>query len=138
MTYSRFAFTLSLAFSLFAALTLTGCSEEDPITGSPDAVVLTGAVFTITERVLSGGTQMTARGTVKNTGKNTWSPIWRIEGDFYTDSTFTFKLGSAVKSYSFSLAKNEMTAWELKFTSNQFTLSDYPNFAVKNLRVIQN
>jgi hypothetical protein len=138
MKPSRFTFILGLALSLSAALLLTACTEEDPITGSVDADVLTGSVFTITERFISGGTQMTARGTIKNAGKNTWSPVWKVEGDFYTDSTFTFKLGGAAKSYSFSLAKNETTAWELKFTSNQFTLSDYPNFAVKNLRVVQN
>jgi hypothetical protein len=126
--------------AFFAALALAGltaCVQEEPITGSAEANVFSGAVFTITEKTLSGGTRMTARGTVKNTGKVGWSPIWIVEGQFYADSTFTYKLGGANKSFSYSLAKGETTAWELHFTSDAFDLSDYPNFAVRNLRVLQ-
>ena len=130
--------TIALSLLLSSAFLLSACTaEEDPITGASGATVLTGSVFTVTERTLAGGTQMVARGTVKNAGKNTWSPTWVVEGEFYTDSTFTFKLGGMTKSYTYSLAKNESTGWELKFTSSQYTLSNYPHFAVKNLRVTQ-
>ena len=131
-------FALALIFGLSSAFLLSACvAEEGPITGTTNATVLSGSVFTQTERVLVGGTQMIVRGTVKNTSKVTWSPVWIVEGQFYYDSTFTFKLGGATKSFSFSLAKGEATAFELKFTSSTYDLSDYPNFAVKNLRAVQ-
>jgi hypothetical protein len=129
---------LALVFCLSAAFLTTACVEDgDPITGSSGATVLAGSVFTITERTLMGNTQMKARGTVKNNGKAGWNPVWIVEGQFYADSTFTHKLGGATQKISFSLAKGEMTTWELNFTSNTIDVSDYPSFAVKNLRVVQ-
>ena len=125
------------ALLLTAAFFLGACAEQDPVTGSSEATVLAGSVFAITERTVSGGTQLSARGTVKNNGKATWSPVWIVEGQFYSDSTFTFKLGGSTQSFTYSLAKGEQTAWELKFTSSTYDLSDYPHFAVKNLRVTQ-
>jgi hypothetical protein len=127
----------SLVLLLSTALLLAGCVQDDTITGDANANVLSGSVFTITERTLGGGTQMSARGTVRNDGKNAWSPVWVVEGQFYADSTFSFKLGGATKSFTFSLAKGESTLWDLKFTSTAFDLADYPHFAVKNLRVTQ-
>jgi hypothetical protein len=129
------AFLLSSILS--SAFGLTGCVESEPLTGSTSSTVLPGAFLTVTERFLSGGTQMTARGTVKNTSNAVWSPVWIVEGQFYTDSTFTYKLGGTTKAFSFSMSKGEQTLWELKFTSSTFDLSQYPHFAVKNLRVIQ-
>ena len=122
----------------FAALLLSACVEQDPLTGSTTATVLAGPVFTVTERTLGGGTQMIVRGTVKNNGKTVWSPIWLVEGQFYADSTFTYKLGGSTQAFTYSLAKGEATSFELRFNSTTLDLSDYPKFAVRNLRVVQN
>lgn len=121
--------TLGLAFFL-------GACVEEPLTGSADAVVLTGSSFTVAERV-ADGTQLTVRGTVKNNGSKMWSPVWIVEGEFYADSTYALKLGGSIKRFNFSLEKGAATSWELRFTSNDFDVSDYPKFAVKNLRVTQ-
>lgn len=117
-------------------LLLTACTGEDPtLTGSSEATVLTGSTFTVTERSVSGG-KLVLKGTVKNTGK-TWYPTWIVEGDFYADSTFAFKLGGATQSISYSLEKGASTGFELRFSSTQYTAANYPNFAAKNFRVIQ-
>jgi hypothetical protein len=126
---------LALSVLMIWSVALFACTAET-VTGSPDAVVLTGSQFTITERTGSG-TQILARGTVKNNGNGTWFPVWIVEGEFYSDSTFTLKLGGANKRFTFSLEKGTATNWELRFASSEFTLSDYPKFAVKNLRVVQ-
>ncbi len=126
--------SLTALFALALCLVLASC-EGETVTGSVDAKVLSGAQFTITERTLSGS-QMIAKGTVKNNGKSTWSPVWVLEGQFYTDSTFTVKLGGATRRYTFSLEKGSSTIWELKLTSTLFNLSEYPNYGLK-LRVIQ-
>jgi hypothetical protein len=132
----RFLAGLSFASCLTSCLLLTACVTEEPLTGSVDAVVLAGSSFTVTERVQST-TQLIARGTVKNNGSKTWSPVWIVEGEFYADSTYSLKLGGAVKYFNFSLEKGTATSWELRFTSSDFDVSDYPKFAVRNLRVTQ-
>lgn len=126
---------LCLSILMIWSLVLVACTPET-VTGSANAVVLTGSQFTITERTNSG-TQLLARGTVKNNGNATWFPVWIVEGEFYSDSTFTLKLGGTNKRFTFSLEKGTATNWELRFSSSEFTLSNYPKFAVKNLRVVQ-
>ena len=110
-----------------------GCYESNNITGSDDVDEYSGAEFTITEKVVSSS-RLTAKGTVKNTSDETYYGKWYVEGDFYADGTYAFKLGGDNYLITYSLAPNESTGWELVFQSSLYEESDYPDFAVKNLR----
>jgi hypothetical protein len=118
-------------------IVLMACEPVQPITGSDDVFVLNGAQIVITGYSLSSNT-LTATGTIKNTSTGTYTPVWYLEGDFYTDSTFTFKLGGTNKTYNFALGANETTAWELRFSSSTVDVNNHPNFRVKNLRAYRN
>ena len=126
---------ITLPWLAFAALFfLMSCMTEDqPIVGSDNVVVMSTAKFTLDERSVSGNT-FVAKGTVSNNGATKYSPTWYVEGEFYQDSTFKFKLGGTNQSYSFDLSKGETTGWQLSFTPSNIDVSKYPNFAVKNLR----
>ena len=114
-------------------LLLTGCLESNSITGSDDVFEYDGAVFEISETIGYSST-LIAKGTVENAGSNNFYGPWYVEGDFYSDDTYSFKLGGEKFLVTFSLEPGEQTGWELRFSSNLYTESDYPGFAVKNLR----
>ena len=132
----RFA-PLFLALGL-SSLMLSACTTvepEDPITGDPDAVVLSGSVFTVTDRTFAGS-YVTFDGTVQNNSTRTWNPVWVIEAQFYADSTYKNKLGGATKSVNYSLEKGTYTQFQIKFTPTNFSVSSYPHMAMK-ARVVQ-
>jgi hypothetical protein len=129
LTKSTFPFVILL-------LTLFSC-ERSPLVGSEDVVVLEDAVFTITDRSTSSST-MTVEGTVTNTGDDTFHPPWYIEAEFYSDSTFSLKFGGSSTQIRYTLAPGEQTLWKLTYSSNLIVESDYPDFAVKNLRAFVN
>jgi hypothetical protein len=112
------------------------CEPIAPEVGSDNVFVLSGAEFTVGERNLVDD-KMVAKGNVRNGGTSKFSPTWYVEAEFYRDSTFTYKLGGAQQSITFSLAPGEETGWELKFASTRFDLNQYPNFTIKNLRAIR-
>ncbi len=122
-----------LVFLSMAALLFMKCFEPNNITGSDDVITYSNTVFEVTETA-SSSSYLTASGTVENTGLTSFYAPWYVEADFYADSTYDFKLGGEKYMITFSLEPDEKTGWELKFSSNLYQPSDYPNFAVKNLR----
>jgi|FLOH01.1.fsa_nt_gi hypothetical protein len=123
----------TLYISLCLTALLAGCIDSPSITGSNDVTEYTTAQFEVTE-IIGETTRLTARGIVENTGTTTYYAVWYIEGDFYADNTYDFKLGGDRYSFTFALEPGEKTGWELEFTSSLYTESEYPDFAVKNLR----
>lgn len=118
---------------LFTIALLINCNESKTI-GAKDVHDITDVEFVITEKIVASSTKLRANGTVKNTGDNIIYPPWYIEGEFYTDSNCSFKLGGDYYNINFSLSPGEQTGWRLEFSSNLYSESDYPDFAIKNLR----
>ena len=83
---------------------------------------------------MNNTSSLTARGTIKNTGNSKKNPAWYVEGDFYSNSTQSFKLGGDNTYFNYSLGAGETTGWELMFSSTNYDESQYPNFSVSNLR----
>lgn len=121
-----------LFVATFFLLNSSGCGENS-VTGSADVRLIKNIEFTITDKI-NRGNELYVKGIVKNKNKSTVRPLWYVEGDFYSDNSFTLKLGGDNTSINYSLAKNETTIFELRFSSSKYNESDYPNFAVKNLR----
>ena len=113
------------------------CVENSNIIGSQDVAELSSADFNITGTSYTSS-KLTVTGTVANTGNSIYYPRWYIEGEFYTDDNYSIKLGGGSTSINFSLAPGESTFWELDFSSSSIVESDYPDFAVRNLRAYLN
>ncbi len=117
---------------ILVAMFMVSCNESN-VVGADDVSVLEDANFTITEYLFTS-TELIVKGTVSNDGNDTFYPIWYIEAEFYADSTFVTKFGGATIAKNYSLAPGENTLWQLTYSSSLIVESDYPNFAVKNLR----
>ncbi len=121
-----------LFISVLFLLNSGGCGGSS-LTGSDDVMVIKNVEFTITEKI-NRGNELFIKGFVKNNNRSTIRPPWYVEGDFYSDNTYTFKLGGENNRINYSLAKNESTAFELRFSSAKYDELQYPDFAVKNFR----
>ena len=73
-------------------------------------------------------------GMITNTGDTTILAPWSVEAEFYSDSTFTFIFGGDQQSFNVTLQSGVSTYWTLEFSSSEFVVSDYTNFAIKNFR----
>ncbi|MDO9577903.1 MAG: hypothetical protein Q7J16_08460 [Candidatus Cloacimonadales bacterium] len=124
--------SVMMAALFLSALFILSCNG-DKVVGSDDVQLLQGAEFTITEYVFTSS-ELIAKGTIANNGSSIYYPPWYIEAEFYADSTFTLKFGGATTVKNYSLAPGEITLWQLKYSSDLIVESDYPDFAIKNLR----
>jgi hypothetical protein len=110
-------------------------SKEDTVVGSNKDVEISGLTFTIDRSYVSGLT-MYANGTVRNEGSAKVTSPWFVEGQFYTDSTYSLKLGGDNVQISVPLDHGQGTIWNLSFYLNQGTTQIYPEFKIGNLRGI--
>ncbi len=122
---------LIASLSFFAFM----CEKSDPVVGSNKDVEISGLVFTLDRSNISGAT-MYANGTVRNNGSGQVNSPWLVEGQFYTDSTYTMKLGGSNVQINVPLESGQGTIWSLSFYSNQGNIPTYPKFKVGNLRGI--
>ena len=127
--------TFLLLVSLFLYLIIIGssCETSDPIVGDPGVPVITNVSFNVTALNVSSD-KLTATGTVRNNSSVRIAPPWNIEGQFYSDSTFTLKLGGDVTRITVPLESGVETLWTLKFSSSNISEGDYPNFRVSGMR----
>jgi len=123
---------ITIVAILLTAMFMVSCNESN-VVGAEDVHELEDANFEITEYLFTSS-ELIVKGTVSNDGDDTFYPPWYIEADFYADSTFTTKFGGDRTTINYSLASGENTLWQLTYSSNLIIESDYPNFAVKNLR----
>ena len=70
---------------------------------------------------------------VKNTGSNTITAHWFVEGQFYSDNTYTLLLGGDVTTINLPLNPGVETLWNLELSDPDIAEGNYPNFAVKDL-----
>ena len=134
-TKSTFLF-LILSF-LYLLLISASCETSDPIVGDPGVPTINNVSFTVTELSVSND-RLTASGKVRNNSSVKITPPWYVEGQFYTDSTLTLKLGGDVTQISVPLEKGVETLWTLQYSSQNISEGNYPSFRVSNLRAYYN
>ena len=110
-------------------------SKEDPVIGSTNDVEIRGLVFSIDTSYISGLT-MYAYGTVRNESSAKVTSPWYVEGQFYTDSTYSLKLGGTNVRINVPLDHEQGTIWSLSFYLDQGNTRIYPEFKIGNLRGI--
>jgi len=93
--------------------------------------------FTVTELEVTSSS-LTATGTVKNTGNKTITSPWYIETQFYTDSTYSIKLGGNRTQIGVPLESGLQTIWTITFSDPDLAEGDYPNFGVSSFRAYYN
>ena len=111
------------------------CEESSPVVGSDQDVQIINLGFTVTSTSLSGQT-MYASGIVRNNGTTKVSSPWYVEGQFYSDSTYTLKLGGGNTEITVPLDPGQSTPWDLTCTPSQGLGQNYPAFRVHDLRGI--
>jgi hypothetical protein len=110
----------------------------EPIVGSPEDTPVPNAVVTIDSTYhYSYSTTLYATGKVKNNGTSTIDPGFWVECQFYTDSSFTLKLGGGNTQITVNLGPGQATFWTISYYSADQHLENYPNFAVKDQRAIR-
>lgn len=109
------------------------CEVSSPVVGSDQDVQIINLVFTVGSTSLSGQT-MYASGTVRNSGSTKVSSPWYVEGQFYTDSTYSLKLGGGNTQIIVPLDPGQSTLWNLSCTPPQGSAQNYPAFRVRDLR----
>lgn len=130
---SHSAFLIVMALFLFVSYSCESVGENT--VGSPSDTEITRMAFFVDTTYVSGSL-LYARGRVQNNGSNGVSPPWYVEAQFYTDATYTTKLGGNNTSISVPLGPGQTTFWTISFTSSNVDVRNYPGFTVKDLRAI--
>ncbi len=120
-------------FSTFMFITFFCSCDSYNLIGADNVEVIKDVEFTVTE-MITNSNNLTAKGVIKNVGNSKITLSWYIECDFYSDDSSSFKFGGVNYRFNYSLDKGESTAWQLIFSSSKYDESQYPDFAVKNLR----
>ena len=111
--------------------------EAEPVTGSEDVFLLNSIQISV-DTTYTFGNDFRAEGKATNTGNETISPIWFVEGAFFTNAQSSVKMGGANDVFNFSLGPGQTAEWILSFKDSQYPASSYPNFTVGDLRAYKN
>ena len=123
-------------FTLVIFTILINC-EAEPVTGSEDVFLLNSIQISV-DTTYTFGNDFRAEGKATNTGNETISPIWFVEGAFFTNAQSSVKMGGANDVFNFSLGPGQTAEWILSFKDSQYPASSYPNFTVGDLRAYKN
>ena len=127
------ALLIVLAMFLFVSYNCESVGENT--VGSPSDTEITRMAFFVDTTYVSGSS-LYARGRVQNNGSNGVNPPWYVEAQFYTDATYTTKLGGNNTSISVPLSPGQSTFWTISFSSSNVDVRNYPGFTVKDPRAI--
>ena len=100
--------------------------------GGYSAAKLFNLDFAIIEREVTNSA-LIVRGNVKYLESSIVGYPWYIEGDFYSDNSYTIIIGSDSELIESLLASGVTSNWTLSFSSNDIIESEYPDFGFKNL-----
>ncbi len=129
--------TLSAALALFLFLGCEVNGAGESTVGSSKDTQINYLSFTIDTTFVQGSpVALVAQGKVKNIGSTATTPPWYVEATFYTDSTYTTKLGGNYATIQVSLSAGQETFWKIQFSSSNTDVRNYPNFRVLDLRGI--
>tara|TARA_Y100000034_G_C6524525_1_gene225852 strand:- start:83 stop:499 length:417 start_codon:yes stop_codon:yes gene_type:complete len=117
--------------SILSIILITGCNNN--IIGSNNVIELDNVTLTVTLMEATNA-RWKVGGTIVNTGDSTISAPWYIEAMFYSDSTFTETFGGDNDRMNYSLEAGVTGHWLLTHRSTALVESEYPNFAIKDLR----
>jgi len=123
---------------LCAVLTNYACDQAtlgESTVGSPADTEITRMAFFVDTTYINGS-YLYAKGRVQNNGSNNINPTWYVEAQFYTDATYSTKLGGNSTTISVPLSPGQSTFWTISFTSTNVDVRKYPGFTVKDLRAI--
>ena len=127
------AFVLSLF--LVSCQSSTGTNPETVPASSTAVLELTAWDVHIDTNYYDASTgQLVAKGGLINTSSTDIVTPFRIEGLFYSDRSCETKLGAAVTIIN-SLRSGEEAQWNLRLSSADKDLSQYPAFIVDDFRV---
>lgn len=122
----------------FAAFIFASCevNSGSTVVGSGNDTQISGVTFTVDTLYVdaSGSGQLVARGLAK-ASSNISSP-WYVEGQFYTDSTLTVKLGGNDTQIGVPLSPGQSTFWTIYFSTTSVDVRQFPNFRIGDLRAI--
>jgi hypothetical protein len=104
--------------------------------GGGNFTTINDVEWTLDEYTFSN-TTLTATGIITNTGDTTILAPWRVETEFYSDSTFTLILGGDQQSFNVNLQSGVSTYWTLSYSDPAIVESNYPNFAIRDFRAFR-
>lgn len=127
-----------LIFAALAAFMFASCEVNggSTVVGSGNDTPISGVTFKIDTTYVdaSGSGQLVASGLVK--ASTTINAPWYVEGQFYTDSTYTIKLGGNDDEITVPLSPGQSTFWTIYFYTSTVDVRQFPNFAIGDLRAI--
>lgn len=123
-------------FTLVIFTILVNC-EAEPVTGSDDVLLLNSIQITVDTTYVFGN-DFRAEGKATNTGTGNITPIWFVEGAFFTNAQSSVKMGGANDVFNFSLGPGQSAEWILSFKDSRYPASSYPDFTVGDLRAYKN
>ena len=115
---------------ILTAMILTGCT---PIIGSNNVFELDDVTIEVTQKTYTN-TQWQVTGTITNLGDTTIMAPWYIEAQFYSDDNYTITFGGTATSFNYPLEPGVSAFWTIVHYDDAVVESNYPNFAVKNVR----
>ena len=118
---------------LSTVLFLIGCQNI----GSENVLVLENMEVSI-DTLYTSNTRFYVEGMIKNNDSTKVYAPWYIEAMFYSDSTFSTTFGGSYERMNFPLEPNVEAYWQITHSSDVIIESEYPNFAIKDLRVYVN
>ena len=129
---------LILIVSSVLLLVFTGASCEDEsgntVVGTTQGNTDIKTVSFIVTELEVTSSSLKASGTVKNTSTKTITSPWYVETQFYSDSTYSLKLGGNRTRIGVPLEAGVQTVWSITFSDPDIAEGDYPNFCVSNFR----
>ena len=126
----------NILFILLVFITFTFCdSESDSIVGSIEDVEINNVSFVI-DSTYEEASKLYATGTVTNLGTENILAPWYVEAQFYTNSSYSTKLGGNYTEIKVPLEPYIETFWTITFSSSTIDVNLYPNFRVSDLRAI--
>lgn len=126
--------------SLLCLFFILGCNPNagnESITGSSSDTEIKNLSITVDTLYIQGSpAALVVSGAVKNLGTTATTPPWYIEAEFYTDSTYSVKLGGNNTQITSSIKPGESTFWTVRYSSSNTNILEFPNFRVSNIRGI--
>ena len=125
-----------LALSVMSTIINISCEQfgESTVGSASDTPIYT-ASFALDTTYVSGSS-LYATGKVTNTGSATINPPWYVEAQFYTDETYSIKLGGNYTTINVPLSRGQTTFWTISFRSSNVDVRNYPDFRVRDIRAI--
>ncbi len=115
----------------------TGTNSGNTVVGSPQDTQISNLSFSVDTTYLDvSANRLVAKGSVKNNGNAQVNSPWYVEGQFYTDATYSTKIGGNTTKIGVPLSKGQSTLWTLYYSSSGINVNSYPDFGIGDLRGI--